>query len=110
MILFDYLLKPIRNEAVIQSMRQATEEMRRRKAALENVERVDTFTRQAQLMSLLTNPSQKGQGVRTMLEDLHLRFGAYYIHGQWEISQLQAALIRDHALLHLKDAKPPVVR
>ena len=30
------------------------------------------------------------------------------LQGQWEISQLQAALIRDHALLHLRDAKPPI--
>lgn len=76
---FDYLLKPIKNDEVIQSVRQATEEMRRRKAALESVERANAFTRQAQLMSLLTNPSQRGQGVRAMLEDLNLRFGAYYI-------------------------------
>ena len=76
---FDYLLKPIRNEEVIQSVRHATEEMRRRRAVLESAERADTYTRQAQLMSLLTNSSQRGQGVHAVLEELNLRFGAYYI-------------------------------
>ncbi|MBR5108808.1 MAG: FAD-dependent oxidoreductase [Clostridia bacterium] len=32
------------------------------------------------------------------------------LHGQWDISELQTALIRDHALLHLRDAIPPIVR
>ena len=32
------------------------------------------------------------------------------LRGRWEIGELQAALIRDGALLHLRDAKPPIVR
>ena len=76
---FDYLLKPIRNDEVADSIRKARAEIERSRVAAETELQEDTFRRQAQLLSLLTNPSQRGQGVHQVLEDLHLRFEAYYI-------------------------------
>lgn len=76
---FDFLLKPIQNEEVMDSVRRAVADLQRRRADTESAEAADRFRRQAQLLSLLTNPSQRGQGVHAIFSDLNLRFSAFYI-------------------------------
>ena len=76
---FDFLLKPIRNEEVIAAVRRAAAEIERRQEAQRSVEEADAVHRRAQLVSLLTNPSQRGQGVRAVMEALNLTFAEYYI-------------------------------
>ncbi len=75
----DYLLKPIKNDEVIRSVCKAAEELRCARSAQESVEMAARFRRQAQLLSLLTNPSQKGQGIHQVFRELGLSFAAYYI-------------------------------
>ncbi len=79
MAVFDYLLKPIRNDEVIGAVKRAGEEILKRRSEADSLQEMDRFRRQAQLLSLLTNPAQKGQGVHTIIEGLGVSFEAYYI-------------------------------
>ena len=76
---FDYLLKPIQNEEVVDSVSRAMDDIRHHRNVTENMEQINQVRQQAQLLSLLTNPAQKGQGVHKIMKDLNLLFGAYYI-------------------------------
>lgn len=79
MAVFDYLLKPIRNEEVIDSVKRAGAEILKRRSEEDSLEEMDRFRRQAQLVSLLTNPAQRGQGVHRIIEGFGMSFEAYYI-------------------------------
>lgn len=69
---FDYLLKPVDNEEVTRSVARAVSMTRR------NNERTSALVR-AQLLTLLTNPAQRGQGIAAIFEEMHIHFQAYYV-------------------------------
>ena len=103
----DYLLKPFRPEELAQAVRRAVAMARRTREAVVELEQVDTLKRQAQLLALLTNDSQRGQGVNEMLEDVRLGFEAYYImvvqmpgervYTQDTLNRLDGVFTREHA-------------
>ncbi|MDD3214520.1 MAG: response regulator, partial [Eubacteriales bacterium] len=76
---FDYILKPIDNEEVERAIRRAATMTLRKREADVALEQAMMLKQRAQLLSLLTNDSQRGQGVRGMLADVGLNFNAYYI-------------------------------
>ena len=76
---FDYLLKPVQPDMVAESVIRAADEIRQHRDVTESIEQIDRVRQRAQLLSLLTNPSQKGDGVHQIIEDLNLVFGAYYV-------------------------------
>ena len=104
---FDYLLKPLNTDELYLSLRRAVSMTRRTQTALADLKQVDTLKRQAQLLSLLTNDSQRGQGVNEMLAGVQLDFGAYYImlvqlvgerdYSQDTLNQLDSIFSRKHA-------------
>ena len=71
---FDYILKPIRNQEVIESVQRAAKEIHR----LQEVSGSLRLKQQAQLLSLLTNTSRAGLNVYQMMEEVELRANAYY--------------------------------
>ena len=77
--IFDYLLKPIDSEELINCVRRAVDATLSRQAIDVTQQQVDTLRRRAQLSLLLTNPSQHGQGVRAMFVEMGLSFQSYYI-------------------------------
>ena len=77
--IFDYLLKPIDSEELINCVRRAVDTTLSRQAIDVTQQQVDTLRRRAQLSLLLTNPSQHGQGVRAMFVEMGLSFQSYYI-------------------------------
>ena len=103
----DYLLKPVTAEDVQQSVRRAVAMSRSKQAAEVARKQVDTLKRQAQLLALLTNDSQRGQGVNEMLADARLGFEAYYImvlqlpgerfYSQATLNRVDAAFARHNA-------------
>ena len=103
----DYLLKPVTSEDVQQSVRRAVAMSRSKQAAEVARKQVDTLKRQAQLLALLTNDSQRGQGVNEMLADARLGFEAYYImvlqlpgerfYSQATLNRVDAAFARHNA-------------
>lgn len=76
---FDYILKPIRNEEVIKAVTRATEMMQRQQEKDAVIAQADKLQMKAQLLSLLTNMSHAGQSVHQMLEDAGLSSIAYYM-------------------------------
>ena len=104
---FDYLLKPLSAEEVSRAVRRATAMMLRAMDAEVELRQVDTLKRQAQLLALLTNDSQRGQGVNEMLADARLDFEAYYImvvqfpgerfYSQEILNRLDAIFARKHS-------------
>ncbi|MBE5783592.1 MAG: helix-turn-helix domain-containing protein [Clostridiales bacterium] len=103
----DYLLKPIQPKELESSIHRAVLHIHRTQEAQKELGQVDTLKRQAQLLALLTNDSQRGQGVNDMLEDAQLDFGAYYImvvqmpgeraYTQETLNRLDAVFARKHA-------------
>lgn len=103
----DYLLKPVSAEEVAHSVRRAVIMAQRTQEAEVELEQVDTLKRQAQLLALLTNDSQRGQGVNEILEDARLGFQAYYImvvqlpgeriYSQETLNRLDAVFARKNA-------------
>lgn len=71
---FDYILKPIRNEEVIRSVQRAAREIQR----MQEIGSSLRLRQQTQLLSLLTNMSRAGLNVYQMMEDVGMRAGAYY--------------------------------
>lgn len=76
---FDYILKPIQNDEVSRSVRRAAAMLTRKKEADAALEQAELLKGRAQIFSLITNDSHRGQGVGEMLADAGLNFGAYYI-------------------------------
>ena len=76
---FDYLLKPIDNEEVVRSVARAASVTRRNQERDTALEQARVIRCRAQLLSLLTNPSQSGQGVAAMFSKMGVQFGAYYV-------------------------------
>lgn len=75
---FDYILKPIRNEELIQSVQRALKEAREKRETLSVRRQADRLLRQAQMLSLLTNFSRVGLNVHQMLDNAQLYAKAYY--------------------------------
>ncbi len=102
---FDYLLKPIDNAEVIGAVRRAVAMTSRQLETDVALEQVAALKRRAQLLSLITNDSQKGQGVQGMLSDAGLSFETYYVmavqqrdenvYSQAFLNRLDAVLARD---------------
>jgi len=93
---FDYLLKPIDNEEV---MRTVTRRQMENDVALEQAENLKM---RAQLLTLLTNDSQRGQGVHELLAGAGLQFHTYYIMALQQTEERyfsQAVLNRVEAVL-----------
>lgn len=97
---FDYILKPIDNEEVERAIARAAAMTRRKRENDMALQQVDTLRRRAQLLSLLTNDSQRGLGVHNMLADVSLAFGAYYIM----VLQLHDERVYSQAMLNRIDA------
>lgn len=76
---FDYILKPIRNEEVEKAVARAVDLMQRQMAADVALTQVDKLRMKAQILSLLTNDSRVGQNVNQTLEDAGLWSPAYYL-------------------------------
>lgn len=76
---FDYLLKPINNDDVTAAVRRAVEVTRNQHETDIALEQTVWLRRRAQLFSLLTNDSQRGQGVYEMFTEMGLNFSSYYI-------------------------------
>lgn len=97
---FDYILKPIDNEEVERAIRRAAAMTREKREADVALLAAETLRRRAQLLSLLTNDSQRGQGVSDILADAGLSFGAYYIM----VLQLADERVYTQAMLNRIDA------
>ena len=97
---FDYLLKPIDNDEVERAVRRAAAMTREKREADVALLAAETLRRRAQLLSLLTNESQRGQGVHDMLADAGFAFGAYYIM----VLQLADERVYTQAMLNRIDA------
>ena len=101
---FDYLLKPIDNDELVRSIRRASASLLQQKEADIALRQVSDYKRRAQLVALLTNDSQRGQGVREMLDEVQLHFRSYYImvvqlldepaYSQASLNHLDAVLAR----------------
>jgi len=98
---FDYLLKPIDNEEVMRTVRRAAVTRRQ----MENdvaLEQAENLKMRAQLLTLLTNDSQRGQGVHELLAGAGLQFHTYYIMALQQTEERyfsQAVLNRVEAVL-----------
>lgn len=75
----DYILKPIRNEEVVNALRRTLQLIRRQQTVNRELEQEGFFKGKAQLLSLLTNPSHTGQDVHAMLEGAGLCSPAFYL-------------------------------
>lgn len=103
---FDYLLKPLNPDELGKSLRRAIAQTQNILAAEVRQEQVDALKRQAQLLALLTNDSQRGQGVNDILAGARMGFEAYYImvvqlpgeksYSQETLNQLDAVFARMH--------------
>ena len=76
---FDYLLKPVDNEEVTRSVARAVSMTRRNQERDSALEQAQMARCKAQLLSLLTNPSQRGQGVAAIFDEMGIHFQAYYV-------------------------------
>lgn len=76
---FDYILKPIDNQEIERTIQRAAAMSRRKKETDVVLEQAIMLKRRVQLFNLLTNDSQRGQGVRGMLANVGLDFSSYYI-------------------------------
>lgn len=76
---FDYLLKPIDNDEVAHAIRSAAAKTQRQLETDVVLEQAEALKARAQLLTLLTNDSQQGQGVHDMLSDVGLDFKTYYV-------------------------------
>lgn len=99
---FDYLLKPIDNEEVMRTVRRAAAMTRRQMENDVALEQAENLKMRAQLLTLLTNDSQRGQGVHELLAGAGLQFQTYYIMALQQIEERyfsQAILNRVEAVL-----------
>ena len=99
---FDYLLKPIDNEEVMRTVRRAAAVTRRQMENDVALEQAENLKMRAQLLTLLTNDSQRGQGVHELLAGARLQFHTYYIMALQQTEERyfsQAVLNRVEAVL-----------
>lgn len=99
---FDYLLKPIDNEEVMRTVRRAAAVTRRQMENDVALEQAENLKMRAQLLTLLTNDSQRGQGVHELLAEAGLQFHTYYIMALQQTEERyfsQAVLNRVEAVL-----------
>ncbi len=99
---FDYLLKPIDNEEVMRTVRRAAAVTRRQMENDVALEQAENLKMRAQLLTLLTNDSQRGQGVHELLAGTGLQFHTYYIMALQQTEERyfsQAVLNRVEAVL-----------
>ena len=99
---FDYLLKPIDNEEVMRTVRRAAAVTRRQMENDVALEQAENLKMRAQLLTLLTNDSQRGQGVHELLAGAGLQFHTYYIMARQQTEERyfsQAVLNRVEAVL-----------
>lgn len=99
---FDYLLKPIDNEEVMRTVRRAAAVTRRQMENDVALEQAENLKMRAQLLTLLTNDSQRGQGVHELLSGAGLQFHTYYIMALQQTEERyfsQAVLNRVEAVL-----------
>ncbi len=99
---FDYLLKPIDNEEVMRTVRRAAAVTRRQMENDVALEQAENLKMRAQLLTLLTNDSQRGQGVHELLAGAGLQFHTYYIMALQQTEERyfsQAVLNRVEAVL-----------
>lgn len=99
---FDYLLKPIDNEEVMRTVRRAVAVTRRQMENDVALEQAENLKMRAQLLTLLTNDSQRGQGVHELLAGAGLQFHTYYIMALQQTEERyfsQAVLNRVEAVL-----------
>lgn len=99
---FDYLLKPIDNEEVMRTVRRAAAVTRRQMENDVALEQAESLKMRAQLLTLLTNDSQRGQGVHELLAGAGLQFHTYYIMALQQTEERyfsQAVLNRVEAVL-----------
>ena len=100
--MFDYLLKPIDNEEVMRTVRRAAAVTRRQMENDVALEQAENLKMRAQLLTLLTNDSQRGQGVHELLAGAGLQFHTYYIMALQQTEERyfsQAVLNRVEAVL-----------
>ena len=76
---FDYILKPIDNPELERTISRAAAMMRSKLEVDVALDLAKTLKRRAQMLSLLTNESQRGLGVGGMLADVGITFSAYYV-------------------------------
>lgn len=76
---FDYLLKPVDNEEVIQAVERAVSAIHQDKELDFALVQAQTARRRAKLLSLLVNPAQRKQDVSTILDGIDIHFEAYYV-------------------------------
>lgn len=76
---FDYILKPIRNDEVIAAVQKAMSQMQTQQEKDAVLAEADRMQMKAQLLSLLTNVSHVGQSVHQMMESAGLISSSYYI-------------------------------
>ncbi len=76
---FDYILKPIDNQEIERTIQRAAAMTRRKQETDVVLEQAVMLKRRVQLLNLLTNDSQRGQGVSGMLSNVGLDFSAFYI-------------------------------
>ncbi len=99
---FDYLLKPIDNEEVMRTVCRAAAVTRRQMENDVALEQAENLKMRAQLLTLLTNDSQRGQGVHELLAGAGLQFHTYYIMALQQTEERyfsQAVLNRVEAVL-----------
>ena len=99
---FDYLLKPIDNEEVMRTVRRAAAVTRRQMENDVALEQAENLKMRAQLLTLLTNDSLRGQGVHELLAGAGLQFHTYYIMALQQTEERyfsQAVLNRVEAVL-----------
>lgn len=99
---FDYLLKPIDNEEVMRTVRRAAAVTRRQMENDVALEQAENLKMRAQLLTLLTNDSQREQGVHELLAGAGLQFHTYYIMALQQTEERyfsQAVLNRVEAVL-----------
>lgn len=76
---FEYILKPIRNEEVEKVIRRAVSEMQNQQEADKTLAQADYLRKKVQLFSLLTNDSRADQDIYQVLLDAGLCSPAYYL-------------------------------
>lgn len=76
---FDYILKPIQNEEVEDTITRAIDVIDKRQRNDEIIAEVDRLQTRAKLLSLLTNMSHTGQNVLTMMQEAGLDSPSYYL-------------------------------
>ena len=76
---FDYLIKPVAPVEMTESLMRAAEEIHQKIRERNALYEAEKYRNKAQILSLLTNPSQRETGISEIVRGIRFDFSCYYI-------------------------------